>query len=254
MGLSDYAIITTPKQFKDVCHNLRDRFDVLAEAYTLSQLQQQLAKALGFSCYQALRLNDHIIVESERLLQALDSQTSKLDKSIQQSIHDAFFESQPFLIIDYGWTLQAEVRGLDSDECYVDSFPTKCDGQGLYRLGSTFVELAPAGMISEEAWDKFVVATNEALENSTWTDADSQLDIISESFTNVACENFSEYLYAGDLLMHYPEIYEELRQDGITRSKMLKILASWYCPEVHRGTPLHSIIEFCEQEYLESVG
>ncbi|MGF1694775.1 hypothetical protein L4C54_03755 [Vibrio lamellibrachiae] len=249
MELSDDAIIITPAQFKKVCRNLRNRFDIISSSFSLSQLQQQLAKSLGFSSYQTLKLNDNIIVELEYLRKSIANKFP-YEGSIQRGIHNELFADQPYLVINSGGTLQVEISNLGSDGCWVDGTPHVDFGQGQYFPGSRFIEIAPAGMLSREAWSNFVTAANTALIDAPQIDEDSQLYIIVSAFEVVAQEECHEYFFAGDLLNNYPEILAELMVEGITRSEMLKLLANWYVPDAHAGCPLGEVIEFCEGQYL----
>ncbi|MGH1462098.1 MAG: hypothetical protein ACRBB6_08685 [Neptuniibacter sp.] len=234
----DTARKVTPEEFKKSCQdfhrNNRNHLDL-----SLSQLQQQLAKSLGFSDLHGLKNNSNVVIEFSRMRDAL-----KLLYPVSSALFDSFFSSG-FINTGSEGCLYLAINGLGTQEIYIDSSPYMDDGRGLYREGADFIKLGDAVALPLADWVNFITEVETQLKQLDSTDEDEQINEILNLFGQI--ENVQSYFSPYDYVGSYPELQEVINSiEKLTKSELRKALADWYSLPDDYMTPLSDLIEFHE--------
>jgi hypothetical protein len=234
----DYARIVTPVEFKKSCQQFHreNRADL---GLTLSQLQQHLARSIGFRDLQGLQQNEQIVIEYSSMMRSLGSYLEV------GSFYKSFFFSD---YLNTGRdTLMLAISGLGETDSYVDPIPYTDDGRGLYREGTDFIALATDVALSVEDWKRFVTDVQVILDSSELTETEELLNEISWRFDQIeSVQPYSDaYSYAGD----YPEFDEAVFSlKNKTKGSLRQVLSEWYLVENDFYVPLSEVIERYEEE------
>ncbi len=205
---------------------------------SLSQLRESLARAMGFSDYHGLKNNDSLIIENDRMLEALD-----IPKSAKEILFEFFFCSH-FINTGSENTLCLAVKGLGAEESYVSPHPYVDHGQGLYREDFDYIPLGKGVALPLDDWKAFVDEVKTELKQSVGSDSDSVCEDIVHRFNQI--ETVQSYFDPDSYISNYPEL-EKVFAENQSKSGIRKALAEWYSLEDDFSTPLSDLISFCEE-------